>query len=671
MITQNNIQYRNLEEQVRKNTELLNFIPMGLAGADFLGILDNDPDISNNLRKTYLKQVATDKFHLFFIDPIKGIVDLGAFPAEGPQGEPGIAIPSPGPQGEQGVGWLIGSTNFPSTLIDGSPLVDGTLFLNTTTYDVYRYRTSTNNWYGIGNLRGGVGPKGDRGAQGEQGIQGEQGEQGPVGKSGASYAIQGIVASSEELRNVPIGAVSYLVGTAAPYQLWMPLNGQWTNVGTFPYISENSEVLNTVYGTSTEFAPSQVATNDAIIRVAPNNYAATNIANPDEFVSGELIYSGPLPTVSGYLSANESFMTTGYIPVEKGVSYRIPRLNTNIGTSNIINRIPYYSARGQAAAVGFIDNDATLSSSVSYLTYPSHYRWMVFTPVQDGFIRVTFEAVDSSLFMVIKGNSGTLPAAYITPFAPQLVSSSDLTTVTVNDNTKYIVKNGAYANDKRFLGAQFSFIGDDFMLPYYQELTDTAAATLGVLNMRTNGCLLSGLQDILLSQLGNSGSKVYRFISCGFDEFFQPSSGAGPRIRSNTYTMGEYTPQIYGPSTRTTIYEWLDRVCYLATNTTYAMNQNGVRNIWVIPHRMFNDNDMGLPNNNVTWAEFKEAIKKTCKKWGIQVIDIEENFPPVSGGLTTTASYYPANYVSGDKYSLIALKDLYYRLTIPYILNNI
>ena len=159
MITINNQQYRNLEEQVLKNTELLNLLPVGISGTTFMGLLDNDPTPSpDNYKHTYLRDVGNDKFHLFYIDPIRGNVDLGAFPAEGPQGEPGIAIPSPGPQGEQGVGWLVGSNNYPSSLTDGSPLVDGTLFLNTTTYNIYRYKATTNRWYSIGNIRGAVGP---------------------------------------------------------------------------------------------------------------------------------------------------------------------------------------------------------------------------------------------------------------------------------------------------------------------------------------------------------------------------------------------------------------------------------------------------------------------------------------------------------------------------------
>ena len=179
-----------------------------------MGLLNEDPTPSpNNYRHTYLRDVGNDKFHLFYIDTNRGNVDLGTFPAEGPQGEPGIAIPSPGPQGKQGVGWLVSPNNYPSTLTDGSPLIDGTLFLNTNTYNIYRYRIDTNRWYSIGNIRGKVGPQGNVGPQGERGEVGPVGETGPIGRSGASYTIQGIVESSNELRNIPISEVSYLVGT--------------------------------------------------------------------------------------------------------------------------------------------------------------------------------------------------------------------------------------------------------------------------------------------------------------------------------------------------------------------------------------------------------------------------------------------------------------------------
>ena len=686
MITINNQQYRNLEEQVLKNTELLNLLPVGISGTTFMGLLNEDPTPSpNNYRHTYLRDVGNDKFHLFYIDTNRGNVDLGTFPAEGPQGEPGIAIPSPGPQGEQGVGWLVSPNNYPSTLTDGSPLVDGTLFLNTTTYNIYRYRIDTNRWYSIGNIRGKVGPQGNVGPQGERGEVGPAGPAGRQGAPGATYVIDGILTSATQLTNIsPSSGKCYLVGTSSPYLLYVPINGVWTNVGNFPFIQAGFQVLTSVYGSNNDDAVSQRAIYDALTIMAPTGNASTNLLNKDETVPGYLTMYADEPTVIGTLNTDSFYFTTGFIKLEKGNTYYVPKL---------VEGPPYYADEANTLLLytqrtsGFSSvsiNMEEVEGEVPLVAIPSHYKMYRFTlpDYYDGnFTRLTFDVADKDVAMFIKGNE--YPTEYIPLLSPRLNTPDiDIPSNVVEYRTQQVQSIGEVydaklitpilANDAKASDKIFYFYGDDFMNSYRIQLAKEAGArAVGNRTSATGtGKTLAQLESDILSHIGGDVSNGYVFISCGFDDFFQPTTGNGPRITSTLNNVGEYTSQIYGPAApRDTLFKQLDRISYLLSNTAYNSNPYR-RNIWILPHRMFNDADVST-KLNITWKEFKECIKTNNAKWGIQTIDLSEYLPPVSGGLSTTASYYPLNYIANDKYSLITLKEPYNTNIVRTIISHI
>lgn len=686
MITQNNIQYRNLEEQVLKNTELLNLLPVGIGGTTFMGLLNEKPIPSpDNYKHTYLLDVGNDKFHLFYIDSNRGNVDLGAFPAEGPQGEPGIAIPSPGPRGEQGVGWLIGSNNYPSTLYDGSPLVDGTLFLNINTYNIYRYRIATNRWYSIGNIRGAVGPQGNVGPQGPTGA-GVPGPQGKRGIPGGSYTIKGILNNQNELATVPItpeSTDSYLVGTTAPYNLYVSIENQWINVGPFPRIQDGVQLLDTVFGTNNLDGATQRSIYDALIQGAPTGNANTNMLNKGEIISGYLTMYAEEPTVIGTLNTDSFYSTSGPIKLERGATYYIPKL---------IEGPPQYNNE-QATLLLYTQRSSTFSSvqvimeevseTVPNVATPSHYKLYKYTVGETDplYARITFDVADIDTIMFIKGVS--YPNEYQTLLCPDIITPDiDIPENVVEYRTQQVQSIGEVydaklitpilANDAKASDKYFYFYGDDFMNAYRVQLAKEAGAkAVGNRTSATGtGKTLAGLESDLLSHISGDMSNGYVFISCGFDDFFQPTTGNGPRITSNLNQVGEYTSQIYGPAApRDTLFKQLDRVCYLLSNTAYGSNPYR-RNIWILPHRMFNDADVST-KLGITWKEFKECIKTNNTKWGIQTIDLSEYLPPVSGGLSTTAQYYPLNYLPNDKYSLITLKPEYNTNIVRTIISHI
>lgn len=96
-----------------------------------------------------------------------------------------------GTKGDKGSVWLYGTAVTKDTLTAEVPnAVDGDIYLNSETGDLFSYSDSNKTWTFIINIKG---EKGDTGIQGPQGVEGAQGPQGPKGedgdliKVGASY----------------------------------------------------------------------------------------------------------------------------------------------------------------------------------------------------------------------------------------------------------------------------------------------------------------------------------------------------------------------------------------------------------------------------------------------------------------------------------------------------
>lgn len=219
MISIDNIEYRNLEEQVQKNKEdIANHYNMDRVLADFgirvIGRVNTpeelpDPDtFMGQYGDAYAvgmveEDQAASPF-TFYIwtrpDPDAGhdtaywfnIGELAIVGPQGPQGDPG----GPGPAGTRGSLWYSGSA-IPA---NASNYNIGDIYLRNTG-EVYQVGTNGVNkiWNKVADLTGPVGPAGEEGLRGPQGEQGEVGPAGPKGDTGALCRIVGSITSVSQL----------------------------------------------------------------------------------------------------------------------------------------------------------------------------------------------------------------------------------------------------------------------------------------------------------------------------------------------------------------------------------------------------------------------------------------------------------------------------------------
>ena len=223
MITINNIEYRTLEEQVRKNKEdieVLKNYDVSITGA--VSSADELPDTSDNGTMYIVGNSPSYDLYVY----VDRWIDLGDYPATGPKGETGERGPI-GLQGEVGSQWY--TLQKPATARQNDQFLDNEGI-------VYQY-TGTN-WQATNNIRGPQGIQGIQGIQGEQGVQGPVGPQGAVGPAGQSFSIIGLVANTAQLPDpstVPDN-YAYMVGTTAPYDLYVQVvpegePQQWLDAG--------------------------------------------------------------------------------------------------------------------------------------------------------------------------------------------------------------------------------------------------------------------------------------------------------------------------------------------------------------------------------------------------------------------------------------------------------
>lgn len=242
MITIDGIQYRNLEEQVQKNKNDIAYIleeegVLNEFGIKVVGQITSASDLPDP--DTYEGEfgdayaVGTTAPYTFYIytrangsNPSNYWFNIGQFPV--PSTIPGPTGPAgtPGTDGVRGSLWFIGN-GMPTT--HDANVNDK--YLNTVNGNVYTYTGSQ--WYMYGNIRGPQGIPGIPGPVGLPGAQGPAGPQGQKGDSGQSFEIVGIVSSESQLptpSTLPDNQ-AYLVGTAAPYDMYVQVNDQWVNMG--------------------------------------------------------------------------------------------------------------------------------------------------------------------------------------------------------------------------------------------------------------------------------------------------------------------------------------------------------------------------------------------------------------------------------------------------------
>ena len=244
MITIDNVQYRNLEEQVKKNMDDIKYIleeagVLNEFGIKVVGQLDStsqlpDPDTYEGEYGDAYAVGTASPYNLYIYTRASGThpndfwFDIGTFPLAGPVGPTGPRGPK-GPQGTRGSIWKTG-VGAPGVV--GGELTDD-MYLNVVTGDVYRF-TGTS-WGFVDNLEGPTGPQGQQGTVGPQGPQGIQGPKGDTGPAGPAFVIAGKVASTGQLPDPSTLAdnIAYLVGSNNDYDLYVQLQDTqtWQYVG--------------------------------------------------------------------------------------------------------------------------------------------------------------------------------------------------------------------------------------------------------------------------------------------------------------------------------------------------------------------------------------------------------------------------------------------------------
>lgn len=254
MITIDNRQYRNIQEQVLKNTNDIDTIlkaekVLADFGIKVIGHVESIGDLPEEYIGDYgdAYTVGESVPYEYYVWTRPGEWFLiGTFPQPGPQGAQGIQGPQ-GPQGPQGTALLSG-IGAPS-----SEGIENQLYLNTNTYGLYKYANGA--WALIGNIKGAAGQQGQPGPQGATGPQGIQGPQGPRGDVGGFINIQGVVTSTSELPNpstITDRTWAYLVGDDRLLYVQVPVTPgsstyQWLNFGELnvgTYVTVNGEFVN-------------------------------------------------------------------------------------------------------------------------------------------------------------------------------------------------------------------------------------------------------------------------------------------------------------------------------------------------------------------------------------------------------------------------------------------
>lgn len=253
MIKIDNIEYRNLEEQVLKNKEdIAAHYNMDRVLADFgiriIGTLGDADELDNiptaNLQYGDAYAVGRQAPYDFYIwtraDINAGHAEdywffLGALAIVGPKGDQGET----GPQGEPGVRgslWMSAPRN-PDNV---SGYIPGDQWLNTlngTVYTVKEY-DGVPAWTSTGNIKG---PQGLPGLKGDKGDTGEQGPAGPKGQKGEGAAIVQIVGTITSVDQLPnaeetLPSNAYLQEVEGVWHLWVivgqPGTYQWLDTGT-------------------------------------------------------------------------------------------------------------------------------------------------------------------------------------------------------------------------------------------------------------------------------------------------------------------------------------------------------------------------------------------------------------------------------------------------------
>ena len=313
-------------------------------------------------------------------------LDIGHIAIEGPQGPMGPQGPQ-GPQGERGATWYTGSS------VSGTGKKDGDLWLYTgdnaeTKGNIYKWSAASGSWALIANVIGPQGIQGPIGPQGPRGEQGPQGIQGPRGDSGEFINVRGILTNSNQLptpASISDLSAAYLVGTAAPYNLYIQVgessvSAVWTNSGLFnvgTLVTVNGEYQTTWDADTKVDKVTTVTTRPQLYMKNPDGTNKTVDATTDAGSNTIPLYSpqGKLsctaPTANSH-TVNKAYADANYVPVPalSGPGrYRVTGMGKNstgdLLTSSIDIANYGTTPTNQAFPRGSIDGNITVANPVN------------------------------------------------------------------------------------------------------------------------------------------------------------------------------------------------------------------------------------------------------------------------------------------------------------------
>lgn len=365
MITINNKQLRNLEEQVQYNSDRIQAIIEGnevLAemGIQVVGQVNEEASLPEPA--TYhgaygdaiLVGIEPPYNFYIFTRPFEGNEEpqwfnIGFFPVAGPQGPQGVQ----GPIGKTGQAtkWSIGSAN-PDEIGLVKPAGDFYLRFtgpnNDANGNVY-VSGGNGNWSLEANIRGPQGFTGATGPRGEQGEQGEQGPAGPAGPAGQSITIKGELSNIDQLPSPDsVGRESaYLVEVSGVKHVFVIVgeegNLQWTDAGSFGQGGTSVTVGGVFQQNFNADTKLNVSTETSGNRVYCKFGSANSTINFGQAASNQLIVqrtsTGQLnlpnqvnvaPTDDQAISKRYADTTfakkTDYVPVLSNVGYAVTRV---------------------------------------------------------------------------------------------------------------------------------------------------------------------------------------------------------------------------------------------------------------------------------------------------------------------------------------------------------
>lgn len=219
---------RNLQQQVGKNKDDIEALSQGIRIRGF------GEDVPEDLKpgESWLKGIGP---YELIVMTDGGQINLGQWPAKGPQG-------IPGPKGE---GAVLGDVSTETTTLE--PGLNAYVDVSKDGENLtFRFEIPQGE-RGIQGLKGETGPKGDTGPEGPQGPQGE------------ARAVSEIVGTLESASALPSPSTvpsyyAYLVGTENNYTVYAIVGGVWKDIGNFTAIPGPQGPKGESYGTFTKTA---------------------------------------------------------------------------------------------------------------------------------------------------------------------------------------------------------------------------------------------------------------------------------------------------------------------------------------------------------------------------------------------------------------------------------